>query len=95
MQLPYLGGVKPVPEAPAPPNKILFIENLPHETTPVVLDGLLSQYPGFKEVRMIDAKPGIAFVEFGNELESTVVMQALQGRQMTPPHQILITYAKK
>ncbi|RZC52567.1 hypothetical protein C5167_020991 [Papaver somniferum] len=92
--LPYLGGVKPVPEAPAPPNKILFIENLPHETTPVVLDGLLSQYPGFKEVRMIDAKPGIAFVEFGNELESTVAMQALQGCKMAQ-HQILITYAKK
>ncbi|KAI3928015.1 hypothetical protein MKW98_023616 [Papaver atlanticum] len=95
--LPYLGGVKPVPEAPAPPNKILFFENLPHETTPGQLQIVLSHYHGFKEVRMIDAKPGIAFVEFGDEMQSTVAMQALQGFKMTPQaqNQVLITYAKK
>ncbi|KAF5744131.1 U1 small nuclear ribonucleoprotein A isoform X2 [Tripterygium wilfordii] len=96
-QIPYPGGAKSmVPEAPAPPNNILFIQNLPHETTPLMLQMLFCQYPGFKEVRMVEAKPGIAFVEYENEMQSTVAMQALQGfkiNQQCPP--MLITYAKK
>ncbi|KAG6581273.1 U1 small nuclear ribonucleoprotein A-like [Cucurbita pepo subsp. pepo] len=93
-QVPYPGGVM-VPEAPAPPNSILFIQNLPQETTPTMLQMLFCQYPGFKEVRMVEAKPGIAFVEYGDEVQSTVAMQALQGFKMNPQNSMLITYAKK
>ncbi|KAK9136858.1 hypothetical protein Sjap_007452 [Stephania japonica] len=93
-QLPYIGA-KAVPEAPAPPNNILFVQNLPHETTPMMLQMLFCQYPGFKEVRMIDAKPGIAFVEYGDEMQSTVAMQGLQGFKITPQYPMVITYAKK
>lgn len=93
-QVPYSGGVM-VPEAPAPPNSILFVQNLPHETTPMMLQMLFCQYPGFKEVRMVEAKPGIAFVEYGDEVQSTVAMQALQGFKMNPQNSMLITYAKK
>ncbi|OVA02628.1 RNA recognition motif domain [Macleaya cordata] len=93
--LPYLGGVKAVPEAPAPPNNILFIQNLPHETTSMMLQMLFCQYPGFKEVRMIEAKPGIAFVEYGDEMQSTAAMQGLQTFKITPQNPMQITYAKK
>ncbi|KAK9733737.1 hypothetical protein RND81_04G088600 [Saponaria officinalis] len=79
-QIPYMGGVRPVvPEAPAAPNNILFIQNLPHEANSLMLSVLFRQYPGFKEVRMVEAKPGIAFVEYENEMQSTVAMQALQN----------------
>ncbi|KAH9309803.1 hypothetical protein KI387_037714, partial [Taxus chinensis] len=81
-------------EAPAPPNDILFIQNLPYETTTMMLQMLFQQYPGFKEVRMIEAKPGIAFVEYGDEMQSSVAMQALQGFKITPQNPMLITYAK-
>ncbi|KAJ0258100.1 U1 small nuclear ribonucleoprotein A [Hirschfeldia incana] len=98
-QVPYPGGggggVKNnLPEAPAPPNNILFVQHLPHDTTPERLQDLFDKYPGFKEVRMVAAKPGIAFVEFSDELQSTVAMHALEGftLQQTPMH---ITYAKK
>ncbi|XP_061365518.1 U1 small nuclear ribonucleoprotein A isoform X1 [Gastrolobium bilobum] len=95
-QIPYPGGAKSmVPEAPAPPNNILFIQNLPNETTPMMLQMLFLQYPGFKEVRMVETKPGIAFVEYGDEMQSTVAMQALQGFKITPQNPMLITYAKK
>lgn len=93
-QLPYPGGMK-LPEAPAPPNNILFVENLPHECTPMMLQMLFCQYPGFKEVRMIETKPGIAFVEYGDEMQSTVSMQALQGFKMTAQNPMIISYAKK
>ncbi|KAG8389502.1 hypothetical protein BUALT_Bualt02G0236100 [Buddleja alternifolia] len=91
-QIPYN---RAVPEAPAPPNNILFIQNLPHQTTSMMLQMLFSQCPGFKEVRMIEAKPGIAFVEYENEMQSTVAMQGLQGFKITDDNPMLITYAKK
>ncbi|KAG5567756.1 hypothetical protein RHGRI_003066 [Rhododendron griersonianum] len=92
-QIPYMGGAKSaVPEAPAPP---LFVQNLPHETTPMLLQVLFRQYPGFKEVRMVEAKPGIAFVEYENEMQSTSAMQGLHGFKISPENPMLITYAKK
>ncbi|KAG5056235.1 hypothetical protein JHK85_008745 [Glycine max] len=92
----YPGGAKSmVPEAPAPPNNILFIQNLPNDSTPMMLQMLFLQYPGFKEVRMVETKPGIAFVEYGDEMQSTVAMQTLQGFKITPQNPMLITYAKK
>lgn len=95
-QIPYPGGAKSMlPEAPAPPNNILFIQNLPNETTPMMLQMLFLQYPGFKEVRMVETKPGIAFVEYADEMQSTVAMQALQSFKITPQNPMLITYAKK
>ncbi|XP_057549194.1 U1 small nuclear ribonucleoprotein A-like [Amaranthus tricolor] len=94
-QIPYM-GVKPVvPEAPAAPNNILFVQNLPHEATTLMLSLLFRQYPGFKEVRMVEAKPGIAFVEYENEMHSTVAMNALQNFKMVGDNAMLITYAKK
>ncbi|KAL0720169.1 hypothetical protein Bca4012_034768 [Brassica carinata] len=96
LQVPYPGGgVKNnLPEAPAPPNNILFVQHLPHDTTPERLQELFDKYHGFKEVRMVAAKPGIAFVEFADEMQSTVAMHGLEGFtiQQTPMH---ITYAKK
>lgn len=89
------GGVKNnLPEAPAPPNNILFVQHLPHDTTPERLQDLFDKYHGFKEVRMVPAKPGIAFVEFADEMQSTVAMHGLEGFTIhqTPMH---ITYAKK
>ncbi|XP_039001156.1 U1 small nuclear ribonucleoprotein A-like [Hibiscus syriacus] len=46
-QLPYLGARPIVPEAPAPPNNILFIQNLPHDATTMMLQMLFNQYPDF------------------------------------------------
>ncbi|KAG6751380.1 hypothetical protein POTOM_045914 [Populus tomentosa] len=79
----------------APPNNILFIQNLPHETTSMMLQVLFQQYPGFREVRMIEAKPGIAFVEFEDDVQSSMAMQALQGFKITPQNPMAVTYAKK
>ncbi|KAF3666732.1 U2 small nuclear ribonucleoprotein B'' [Capsicum chacoense] len=86
---------KPSAQDVAEPNNILFIQNLPHETTSMMLEVLFKQYPGFREVRMIEAKPGIAFVEFDDDVQSSVAMQALQGFKITPQNPMAITYAKK
>ncbi|CAL5333963.1 unnamed protein product [Camellia sinensis] len=82
-------------ESATTPKKILLIQNLPHETTSMMLPALFQQYPGFREVRMIEAKPGIAFVEFEDDVQSSVAMQALQGFKITPQNPMAVTYAKK
>lgn len=60
-----------------------------------MLQLLFTQYPGFKEVRMIEAKPGIAFVEFDDDVQSSVAMQALQGFKITAQNAMAIAFAKK
>lgn len=82
-------------EPPAPPNSILFAQNLPREANNEMLEMLFQQFPGFKEVRMIDAKPGIAFIEFGDENQATVALQALNNFKITPTNPMQISYAKK
>lgn len=84
-----------VPEAPAPPNNTLFLQNLPHEISDQLLTTLFQQYPGFQEVRTISARPGIAFVEYGDEGQATLAMQGLQGFKIGPTNAIHITYANK
>ncbi|KAF4402811.1 hypothetical protein G4B88_010263 [Cannabis sativa] len=91
---PFRQGNTSAQEA-ATPNNILFIENLPHETTSMMLELLFQQYPGFREVRIIEAKPGIAFVEFEDDVQSSMAMQELQGFKITPQNPMAITFAKK
>ncbi|KAG7637949.1 U2 small nuclear ribonucleoprotein B'' [Arabidopsis thaliana] len=78
-----------------PSNNILFIQNLPHETTSMMLQLLFEQYLGFKEIRMIDAKPGIAFVEYEDDVQASIAMQPLQGFKITPQNPMVISFAKK
>lgn len=78
-----------------PPNKILFVENLPEACTDMMLQMLFQQFPGFKEVRMVTGKKGIAFVEFESEIEAGVAMRGLQHFKLTNTHLMVISYAKK
>ncbi|KQK07405.1 U1 small nuclear ribonucleoprotein A [Brachypodium distachyon] len=94
-QLPFGGGPKVMMPEIIVPNNILFVQNLPHDTTPMMLQMLFCQYQGFKEARMIEAKPGIAFVEYGDEGQATAAMSALQNFKISKDNLMLITYAKK
>lgn len=85
----------PHAEAPAPPHKILFVQGLPAETTDSMLSMLFQQFPGYKETRMVEAKPGIAFVEFDNDMQASAAMSGLQGFKVTATDAMNITFAKK
>lgn len=78
-----------------PPNKILFVQNLPTATNSQMLSMLFQQFPGFKEVRMVDARPGISFVEFDNDMQASVAMTGLQAFKITPSNAMDISYAKQ
>uniref|UniRef100_A0A7S1X0U7 RRM domain-containing protein n=1 Tax=Tetraselmis chuii TaxID=63592 RepID=A0A7S1X0U7_9CHLO len=78
-----------------PPHNILFVQNLPQATNSQMLSMLFQQFPGFKEVRMVDARPGIGFVEFENDLQASVALSGLQGFKITPTHPMAVSYAKQ
>ncbi|XP_019864275.1 PREDICTED: U2 small nuclear ribonucleoprotein B''-like isoform X2 [Amphimedon queenslandica] len=77
------------------PNKILFISNLPPETTEVMLKMLFEQFPGLQEIRLVPSRTDIAFVEYENESQATEAMSSLQDFKIVPTHPMKITYANK
>ena len=71
--------VMPLPPAPTPviaPSNVLLATGLPMDgsISSDQLRTLFSTYPGFKDVRHI-VERGIAFVEYGNEAQSTPALQ--------------------
>ncbi|CAA0842373.1 U2 small nuclear ribonucleoprotein B [Striga hermonthica] len=82
-------------EAVTEPNNILFVQNLPPETNSLTLESFFKKFDGYREVRMIEAKPGIAFVEYENEASAFAAMESLQAFRITRHYPMAITYAKK
>jgi len=85
----------PLGDSTAPPNKLLFVQNLPPETTEMMLAMLFRQYPGFVEVRLVPGKTDIAFVEFGDESQASVAKEGLNGFKIVPDQATHISYAKR
>eukprot|EP01132_Coremiostelium_polycephalum_P003769 gene3769-4693_t len=77
----------------APPNKNLFVENLPDNCDSMALQILFRQCPGFKEVHMVESKKGIAFIEFEDEHKSAVAMNNLQYFNVSPDKPMIISFA--
>lgn len=77
-----------------PPNKLLFIEGLPDNTTSQMLELLFNQFLGLSEVRMVESRPGIAFVEYDTEASATNAMTGLQSFQVSPGFNLRISYSK-
>ncbi|GAB5364103.1 hypothetical protein AAMO2058_000940400 [Amorphochlora amoebiformis] len=82
-------------EDTSPPNKILFARNLPLETSKNLLENLFQQYLGYKEVRLVDGKSDIAFIEFEDPQQAGLAKDGLQNFLITPKHPIKLTFAKQ
>ncbi|KAJ3505126.1 hypothetical protein NLJ89_g7577 [Agrocybe chaxingu] len=97
------GAAVPAPKRPnvqmpdeyLPPNKILFLQNLPESVTKDQLMALFSQYPNLYEVRLIPTKKDIAFVEFVDEGSASVAKDALHNYKLDGENKIKITFARK
>lgn len=71
----YSAGLKPsgasaaavIPDEYLPPNKILFLRDLPETYDVDSLSTIFSRFEGFREVRMVPGRKGIAFVEYEAE----------------------------
>lgn len=81
--------------APELPNQILFLSNLPDETTEIMLSMLFQQFTGYKEVRLVPGRHDIAFVEFDSADQAQTAKDTLQGFKITPTNAMNITFARK
>ncbi|GAA5994442.1 uncharacterized protein JCM10292_002069 [Rhodotorula paludigena] len=108
-QAPTLAAAAPrrivqMPDEYLPPNKILFVQNLPDDTTKESLEALFHPYPNLLEVRTIPGRRNIAFVEFTDEHSSGVARDALHNSRFSGTTgaatgeeglKIKVTFAKK
>lgn len=76
------------------PSRTLLLTGLPAATTASMLDMLFSQFPGFQGVRTVEARPGVAFVDFEDEHRAGVAVDGLQGFKITPEFSLAIVYAR-
>ncbi|GAA6004987.1 hypothetical protein JCM11491_002299 [Sporobolomyces phaffii] len=85
-----------IPDEYLPPNKILFVQNLPDDTTKESLEAMFKPYPNLVEVRTIPGRKNIAFVEFVDEASSAVAREALHNlKQGEEGPKLKVTNAKK
>jgi len=84
-----------MPDEYLPPNKILFLQNLPESVTKDQLLALFTQYPNLHEVRLIPTKKDIAFVEYLDETSSGAAKDALHNYKLDGENKIKITFARK
>lgn len=84
-----------VPDEYLPPNKILFIQNLPEEYDIDSLTAIFGRYEGFREVRMVPGRKGIAFVEYEAETGAISAKENTAGMALGEGQFIKVTYQRQ
>lgn len=56
-----------MPDEYLPPNKILFLQNVSEEYDVDALTTIFNRFDGFREIRLVPGRQGIAFVEYDAE----------------------------
>ncbi|RHZ12049.1 hypothetical protein DYB37_010485 [Aphanomyces astaci] len=77
------------------PHKILFLQDVPEACNQDALSILFKQYHGFKEVRLVPGKKGLAFVEFLDEVQASIALQGLNGFKLSADERLKVSFAKK
>lgn len=68
-----------VPDEYLPPNKILFLRELPEDYGKDALTAIFRRFPGFKEVRTVPSRKTIAFVEYEDEDGAITAKESTAG----------------
>ena len=68
-----------IPDEYLPPNKTLFLQNVPDEYDADALTALFGRFEGFREVRLVPGRKGIAFVEYETEAGSISAKERMAG----------------
>ena len=85
-----------IPDEYLPPNKILFLRDLPENYDADGLSTIFSRFEGFREVRMVPGRKGIAFVEYEAEVGAISAKEATAGMQLGDEGKgIRVTYQRQ
>ncbi|PLB42066.1 tubulin folding cofactor D C terminal-domain-containing protein [Aspergillus candidus] len=71
-----------IPDEYLPPNKILFLRDLPDTADQESLTAVFGRFEGFQEVRLVPGRKGIAFVEYESESGAISAKEATSGMPM-------------
>lgn len=83
-----------VPDEYLPPNKILFIQNVPDEYDIEGLNAIFGRFDGFREIRLVPGRRGIAFVEYQNEQGAITAKENTAG-MLLADKPIKVTYQRQ
>ncbi|KAJ5101754.1 U1 small nuclear ribonucleoprotein [Penicillium alfredii] len=85
-----------VPDEYLPPNKILFLRDLPDDTSQEGLSAVFGRFEGFQEARLVPGRKGIAFVEYETESGAISAKEATSGMPMGDQGKpIRVTYQRQ
>lgn len=89
-------GAAVVPDEYLPPNKILFVQNLPEEYDIDGLSSIFGRFEGFREVRLVPGRRGIAFVEYESETGAISAKENTAGMTLGEAAQVIkVTYQRQ
>ncbi|TQS35097.1 hypothetical protein Golomagni_04493 [Golovinomyces magnicellulatus] len=85
-----------IPDEYLPPNKILFVQNLPDEYDIDALTAIFSRFEKFKEVRLVPGRRGIAFIEYETETGAISAKENTAGMALGDGSQLMkVTYQRQ
>ncbi|KAI9796524.1 MAG: hypothetical protein M1825_000612 [Sarcosagium campestre] len=89
-------GAAVVPDEYLPPNKILFLQNLPDDYDVDALSAMFGRFEGFKEVRLVPGRSGIAFVEYEAEAGAINAKENMAGMTLGDEARVVkVTYQRQ
>ncbi|KAK5998156.1 small nuclear ribonucleoprotein U1 [Cladobotryum mycophilum] len=83
-----------VPDEYLPPNKILFLQNIPDDYDVDGLTTIFGQFEGFREIRLVPGRRGIAFVEYESEQGAIIAKENTAGMTLGDKP-IKVTYQRQ
>lgn len=90
------GAAAVIPDEYLPPNKILFVQNIPEGYDVDGLTVIFSRFEGFKEVRLVPGRSGIAFVEYDGEQGAISAKERTAGMTLgDDPRGIKVTFQRQ
>ena len=90
------GAAAVIPDEYLPPNKILFVQNLPEEYDIDALTAIFGRFEGFREVRLVPGRRGIAFIEYEAETGAISAKENTAGMALGDGSQVMkVTYQRQ
>jgi RNA recognition motif-containing protein len=90
------GAAAVVPDEYLPPNRILFVQNLPDDMDKDALTAIFGRFEGFREVRTVPGRSGIAFVEYETEAGAITAKENTAGMPLKNGEKTMkVTYQRQ
>ncbi|KAJ1666568.1 hypothetical protein IW140_005755 [Coemansia sp. RSA 1813] len=76
------------------PSQTLFVSNIPESVSAEMLGGLFQQYVGFREVRLVAGKGGVAFIDYESIESATAARKVLDGFKLSADQAMKVDFSR-